>query len=537
MASTTSTDNSTSTEVPLRSFSAATIRKICVLLLSFTAAVVFLSIVIVILAPIFIAMANRFPSLLETAGEGNPSREILYIPPTQDDLDQIRKDLEVSEILPAINIASEYSDNPRSASRILSVISITESQLQQFEREWKSAKKEVDDLTAAYNSFLERWEQDLSRNEMHVVDDGAAMQYFESRLTSLRTILGGERTTFLDLDRHDMTQLITTAIDELHWLLEAEDESEAAHKKLLYLNTNNMLLKLFAKSASNNNETEHTCHTSYLDLSMGSPSIEFASVSKSAKSNTAPSAITKDTARKSDLYILMEDIKSALSWKHDVENMSRPSFISDEDLDDIRSTIAPMVTLIEKMRRSSLANEKKVRDYWVERFETFVADIESLDGFGNTRDIDGDEEILCSSSSLVEGMMEEGLEAYQRRGDLRSVLEKVSLRAVQDASPEIADILRDELQNADVPEMDYSSDKRGTLTPPLTTTSSWKVGKKSIAYAMDGPWLRHGVVNWIDYFTDVVSGYNGECISAVSFPVASVQRLSLVVALQSIQIM
>lgn len=513
-------------------------RKIFVLFLSFTAAVVLLSITIVILAPICIAVTNRFPSLLsKIVGEGNPSREIIYIPPTQDDLDQIRKELEVSEVLPAINIATEYSDNPRSTSRIQSVISATESQLQQIERQWKSTKKDVDNLTAAYNSFLGRWEQDTSRYELHVVE-GAAMQYFESRLTSLRTILGGERTSFLDLDRHDMTQLIKTAIDELHWLLEAEDESEAAHKTLLYQNANNMLLKLFAKSAPVNNETKHTCHTSYLDLNEGIPSIEFASASKTAKAYTTPSGITEETARKSDLYILMEEIKSSLSWRHDVENnMSSPSFISDEDLDDIRSTIAPIVTSIEKIRRSYIANEEKVRDYWVERFETFVADMESLDDFGHAQDSDGDEELLCSSSSLVEGMMEEGLEAFRRRADLRSELEKAALRAVQDATPDITDILRVELKKADVSELDYSSDRLGTLMPHLTTTSSWKGGMKSIANAVDGPWLRRGVVNWIDYFTDVVSGYNGKCLSAVSFPVASVQRLSLVVALQSIQIM
>ena len=382
------------------------------------------------------------------------------------------------------------------------------------------AKEEIDDLSVAYDSFLERWEQDImssSRPAMSVVDESAMMQYFESRLTSLRTILGGQRSSFMDLDRHDMTQLITSAMDELRWLLNEEDESENdAYKTLLFSNVNNTLFKLLAldaSSASNRNETNHTCHASYLDLNEGNPSMEFRPTSKAVKPPSGShNAITEETARESDLNDLVEAIEISLSW-HDDESMPHPPFISDEAVEDIRSAIAPMVTSIEKVRRSSLANEKKVRDYWLDRIETFVSDVEDSYAGSNHDSDDGDddddEDLLCASSGLVEEMMEEGMEAFRKRENLRSELEGVALRAVEDAPPEIIDFLRTELQEANVPKIDSSSD---TALPhhTTTTTSSWKVGKKSIAYAVDGPWLRRGVVNWIDYCVDVVSGYNGK---------------------------
>jgi hypothetical protein len=524
MTSSTSTSNNASTDVPLREFCPTPIKKICILFLSFTVAVALLSTTIVILAPIFIAVTNRFPSVLNTLARGSnhhPSQKIIYIPPTQEDLDRIRQELEVSDVLPSITIDTENSDNPRSASRVHSVIASTEAQLQQLQREWDMAKEEIDDLSVAYDSFLERWEQDImssSRPAMSVVDESAMMQYFESRLTSLRTILGGQRSSFMDLDRHDMTLLITSAMDELRWLVKEEDESENdAYKTLLFSNVNNTLYKLLAldaSSASNRNETNHTCHASYLDLNEGNPSMEFRPTSKAAKPPSGShNAITEETARESDLNDLVEAIEISLSW-HDDEPMPHPPFISDEAVEDIRSAIAPMATFIEKLRRSSLANEKKVRDYWVDRIESFVSDVEDSYAGSNhdsdDDDDDDDEDLLCASSGLVKEMMEEGMEAFRKRGNLRSELEGVALRAVEDAPPEIIDFLRTELQEANVPKIDYSSDT-ALPQPTTTTTSSWKVGKKSIAYAVDGPWLRRGVVNWIDYCVDVVSGYNGKC--------------------------
>lgn len=431
----------------------------------------------------------------------NPSHEIMYIPPTQDDLDQIIQELEVSEVLPAINMSTEDSDNPRSESSIRSFISATESQLQQLEREFNTVIKEVDDLKVAYDSWLERWEQDMSRNELSVVYESAVKQYFESRLVSLRTILGGQ--SFMDLDMQNVTQLIATAIKELRWMMNKSDDE---YKKILFLNSNNMLLKLLTnESTFNDNDTDKSCHASYLDLNNGNPSIELIPKPNAVKKRDFD-AITEETALESDLNDLVEDIKSSLSW-HDIEAMPHPPLISDEGMNDIRSNIAPMVTSIVKMRRSSLANEKKVRNYWVDKIETFVSDVESSDFEYST---DENEDLLCSSSSLVKGMIEEGLEAFRRNGDLRSELEGVALRAVKDASPEITDILWAQLQETGVPKtIDV---RHGSSMPHQATTSSWKVGKKSIAYAVDGPWLRRGVVNWTDYFIDVVSGYNGKSL-------------------------
>lgn len=496
-------------------FNATPLKKICILFLSFTAAVALLSTTIVTVAPILIAMAHRFPSLhkqmILIGGGDNPSHdEIIYIPPTQEDLDRIRQELEVSEILPAINaVTVDKSDNPRSASYIQSVIATTESQLQQLEREWNMVKKEIDELTLAYNSFLERWDQDTSRNVMSV-DESATMQYFESRLTSLSTILGGQRTSFLDLDRHDMTHLLTTAVDELHWMLNAEeDEAADAHKTLLFLNANNLLLKVLANvPASSKNETNQTCQPSYLDLNEGKPSSEFFPTSKPVMTSKASLAITDETARESDLYFLIEEIKRKLVWEEDDESFSRPPFISDQELEDIRSNIAPMISSIENMRRSALDKERKVRDYWVDRIATFVSELESSDDIGSNRANDSNDELLCASTGLVEEMMEAGLKTFRRKGDLRSELEDVALRSVMDAPPEQAAILLSDLKKIDVPKIDYTTDE--TTTSTQLPTSSRKVGKKSIAYAVDGPWLRRGVVNWIDYFVDAISGYNGK---------------------------
>lgn len=519
-ATSTTSTNTARADVPQsqREFNATPLKKLCILFLSFTAAVGLLSTTIVIVAPILIATTHRFPSLSlqqqmsKIAGGGHPSHdEIIYVPPTQEDLDRIRQELEVSEILPAFDSGVDKSDNPRSASRIQSVIATTESQLQQLEREWNMVKKEIDELTGSYNSFLERWDQDTSRNVMSV-DESATMQYFESRLTALRTILGGQRTSFMDLDRHDMTNLLTSAVDELHWLLNAEDESEDAHKTLLFLNSNNLLFNVLTnESAPTKNETNQTsCQSSYLDLNEGNPSSEFIPTAKPVKISTASHAITDETARESDLYFLVEEIKRKLVWEEDDESMSRPPFISDEELDNIRSNIAPMISSIENVRNSALDKERKVREYWVDRIETFVSELESSDDVGSNGAIDSNDALLCASTGLVGELMEAGLETFRRKGDLRSELEDVALRSVMEAPPEQAAILLSDLQKIEVPKIDYTSDETTSTRP---ATSSWKVGKNSIAYVVDGPWLLRGVVNWIDYFVDAISGYNGKLLS------------------------
>ena len=346
----------------------------------------------------------------------------------------------------------------------------------------------------AFNSFVARLEHDTSRIATSIDDVD-----LQIRLTSLRAILGG-RKSFKDMDMHDVTTLFTLAMEELRWLSSEEGLSGDAQKTALFLNANNTLLEILVDGTkTKGSEDNHTCLSSYLMLDEGTISNEFIPSSMNAEESlvaaAVPLGVTEETARESDLYILVENIKQALSQHENPD----PSVTDEELLDEIRSAITPIITSIEEKRLAVLAEERLMRESWVGRMEALQAGSKPSDDDGE----EGGE--LCASTDVVTGMVTGGLEALRRRDDLRSALEVAALAVAVGESDEMISKLRAKIKQVHVPQIDYT-----VSTSPPSSNSSRKVGKKSISNAVDVPMLHRGVVGWIDFFVDAISGYNGE---------------------------
>merc|ERR1711862_151511 len=85
--------------------------------------------------------------------------------------------------------------------------------------------------------------------------------------------------------------------------------------------------------------------------------------------------------------------------------------------------------------------------------------------------------------------------------DLNRVLMESVNEAIED--PERFESLLPEITKIQGQSIDYS------FKPELPTknNSSWKIGRKSISYAVDGPLLHIGFAGWLDSFVDTISGY------------------------------
>jgi len=181
-----------------------------------------------------------------------------------------------------------------------------------------------------------------------------------------------------------------------------------------------------------------------------------------------------------------------------------PSPISDEGVAEIRSTIiSPMARTIEEKRKAALTHEDEIRELWVGKIESLKTSLISNNGDKD----DGGAAELCTSPNLVEDMVTGGTEAIRSKNNLRLTLEGVALLAVGD-DEETTAMLQSKLDEINVPDIDYEG--RGDRKPPTDASSS----KRTLSYLVDGPLLHKGVVGWIDYFVDCISGYddNIDCI-------------------------
>jgi hypothetical protein len=493
-----------SNEVPPREFRATPIKKAFILIVSFIIAVALMYIVTVILAHLFVASAvlSRPPtpamqSVSSPSHKPNDTkrkkipptikveRHTIYVPPTQEDLDRIRQELEASDPMPPV---ATDDDEQRS-------VALVQSNLEQREIELEKAEKEIEELFVAFSSFVERLEHGTSKIATPI--DELDLQ---ARLTSLRAILGG-RKYFKDMDMRDVTTLFSLAMEELRWLLSEEEPSGDAQKTALFLNANNKLLETLVNGIkTTGTEDNHACQLSYLKLDEGKISNELIPPSKNAEKSLEAAAVPLFTARESDLYGLLESIKQTLSQQEEPD----PPVNNEELLEKIRSTIAPMVTSIEEKRQAALAEERLMRENWVRRMEALQASLKPGDDVENDGEGGGE---LCASTDVITGMVTGGLEALRRRDDLRYALEVAALAAVVGESDEKISTLKEKMEKVHVPEIDY----RVSTSPPFRH-SSWKVGKKSV----DVPMLHRGVVGWIDFFVDAISGYNGEIFVGVA---------------------
>ena len=463
----------------------------------------------------------------------------VYTPPTQADIDEINAELEDTEPLPTVKGAT--TDKARYGTRVQSVVDDTNKLFQQREDELITASKEINELIMAHQEFATRFEQDTWRESSSYLDDESIVKELRETLPSLTEVVG--RMSFVDLSREELINLFTLAMEDLRGLLSVYEEGRIS----LFLNVNNTLLTALVNDNASSSLCQDgnyigestTCLESYLALDEGAPSSEStppkkkigtkkkksmgATVPSNNNNNNkpAPPEITSETARESDLYELVENIKHILSRRVDLLSSVKldeegdepiPSPVSEETISEMRSQLKPVVTAIEQKWISVLTQENQIREYWLGRTET-LTDVNFDNDDSDNGDISTDNsgpsegEVFCATSKLVEDLVKGGFESLRTKRGLKDTLTSL---VMMDAAEENVMVMADLMQEVDVSNIAYDGDNGDDSVQQKgpTTSSSWKTGKKSISYVVDTPLLHRGIANWIDSFIDAVSGYN-----------------------------
>ncbi|KAL9183633.1 hypothetical protein ACHAXT_004489 [Thalassiosira profunda] len=479
-------------DAPPRLELAKPVKKLCLVAISFLPAYAILSITNVVLAHLLLAFQLlRGPNAVRR--ESGVATRTVYVPPTQDDLERLRQELEKSEPLPPI-----AADAQRSAAQVQALLASTGALLKERDETLEAVKGDIDELSEAFASFEERLEQDTRRDApSDAPSSEETAMLLKQHVPSLVSLMG--QTTLMHMERDELTDTITLAMEEVQLFLSGELSADDP-KRALFLNANNTLLAaLTGKKAGKEDATTSTCQ-SYLALDPRKAVRELNT--KDAK------GVCGDTARESDFYKLVENIKHILS-RRDLSSSDKsesiPSPVEEDGVKVIRAQISPMVDTVATRWERALAQEQQMREYWVGRTKTLAASSGS-----------GDEGGLCASPDLVEDMVTSGLEAVRTKADLRSTLVGSALGSLAE-EPKVAQLLSEEMEKASIPDIDYESGN-GRATPPLSS-SSWKVGRKSFSYMADGPLLRRGVAGWIDTFVDAISGYNDNVDALIDWAV------------------
>lgn len=423
---------------------------------------------------------KKRPSMKETV-----EMQTIFVPPTEEDLDHIRRELEMSDPLPPIVTDIEVRD----AFLVKSIISSTELLLKQRKEELDKAKKEDDELSAAYLSFEKSLAQDTSTTNIATKNDVD----LTIRLKSLMDILGG-RTSFKDMDTQNITILFESAIKELNWLLSMESDQsiDAQHaRSTVLLNANNSFFQMLMNetNATTGIEANMSCQKFVL-LDEGLIANEFIPQKSSQKVSAFP--FTEDTARESDLAQYVEQIKNKILVQKDKHKLIE---------EEIRSMIGPMITSIKEKRQAVLVQEKQMRNYWLDKIETlqneYTKDLSDNEDIHNENTADKE---LCASSDVIKGMVTGGLEALRKQNDPYTAIVEAALGAAVAAgtSDEKMMHLTNEIELMNVPKIEHEMLK---LPPPSKMTKN---------FIIDGSLLVHGMVGWIDYTVDSISGYNGK---------------------------
>lgn len=422
---------------------------------------------------------KKRPSMKETV-----EMQTIFVPPTEEDLDHIRRELEMSDPLPPIVTDIEVRD----AFLVKSIISSTELLLKQRKEEFDKAKKEDDELSAAYLSFEKSLAQDTSTTNIATKNDVD----LTIRLKSLMDILGG-RTSFKDMDTQNITILFESAIKELNWLLSMESDQsiDAQHaRSTVLLNANNSFFQMLMNETTTTGIEANMSCQKFVLLDEGLIANEFIPQKRSQKVSAFP--FTEDTARESDLAQYVEQIKNKILVQKDKHKLIE---------EEIRLMIGPMITSIKEKRQAVLVQEKQMRNYWLDKIETlqneYTKDLSDNEDIHNENTADKE---LCASSDVIKGMVTGGLEALRKQNDPYTAIVEAALGAAVAAgtSDEKMMHLTNEIELMNVPKIEHEMLK---LPPPSKMTKN---------FIIDGSLLVHGMVGWIDYTVDSISGYNGK---------------------------
>ena len=457
--------------------------------------------------------------------EGNKKKQVVkktvYVAPSNDDLQKLLIELEESEPLPVVHYDSNQGrESTKRAQTVIaslqSLMGYSESSSADDDDDNNAAasKDIMDGLSEAYETFITRFNEDI---------DQIAQGGKDAEILSLEHLPQFmKRKSLLDLDTKSMEVLFQNVIEDLHLLLKNDD---------MLRNSNQTLMALLnggdggggGNTKKTRKQTSKThvglCDSTYLDLGKGNPTSELKDLliatttaaaaagvetDSSAKKATRADvddddAITEDTARQSDLYERIAYFKEILSRRDLSSNTTVIDPIDEVGVAEVRSQVQAMALTLLKKRQAGIARDAELKQQSVQ------------DGLSSQPDDGGGSAMMCASPTMVEKMVQQGLDSIRGQGDLQSTLITTVCSAIADESDDvefkqIMDALNKDMEEVDIPKIDYRKKIFGEEIEPGPTKKTYN--KKTLSYVIDGPILHRGVAGRIDSLVELISGYN-----------------------------
>jgi len=478
------------------------LRKAAVVCLSIIPAIVAMTITNTLIAHVIVAKTLLFRPKQTTIRKVPTRVETVYVAPTRKDVDRIRKELVKSEPLPKIIPHDESRTAANAGAEISELLSLVESRdsdlstlVETRQKELAAAKNEIVELFEAFSAHQERVDQDTSQ-DLSVITPEVIEYVEENDLLGLLS-----RHSFVDLDREMLEEQFEMAIFEAEWLIDVDDDDEqsAVIRNSLLLNMNGTLQASFGRpptEASNGSSCE-----AFLALDRNEVAEDFIPpprhVVKKSKPKPKPVAtptIPADTARESDLYEIVHEIKDTL-LRRDLssikleEGESYPSPLGDEGTSMISQVFLPFIQSLKAKKEQIIEEEQRIIQHWRERAWELKPE--------QDQSIRED----CANSALVESLVTSGLGAIREKNELHSAWMSALHTFVTD--PEALARMGPDIMKLQSSAIDYAQRPEAS-----NGKSSWKTGRKSVSYIADGPLLQRGLVRSVDWFVDSISGYN-----------------------------
>lgn len=433
--------------------------------------------------------------------------ERMLVPPNDEDIEFIRQKIFASNSLPPIT--NEEGD--KFSERVSSVTSSLISLASEREEIAKAVKPDFNSVDESINAFESRWERDIVENSrIRQEDKELSEKVLVENIKFLKLFL--KRSSFSDLDRKNMTEWVRRAKEEVQWLLGTDiaGDNSTANESLL-LNIDGALYDAFVVEGDETQEYYEDCPISFLSLDIKPPSPEFTVPSKppipikiKRKKRSNIPVIPEGAARESDLYHLVNEAKNILSRREISsaeidENGTLQSPLDNTGGNAVKIQLESFAKGLQGKRHMSENQMEKLKQSW---------DQKSIDISSNLASVGINE--MCASTLLVEKMIAIGLEALRSKKELHLALTAEVLNIMSDTGPsnDFTSKLGQKIREIDALVTEF--DRKGTtvVSSKNARSSSWKVGRKSVYYTIDGPLLNLGVAGGIDFFADLISGYN-----------------------------
>ena len=475
-------------------------KRLALTVITFIPAFILLSIINVALTKLFINQAPATHPVDDTPNiEPKIITKTVYIDPSDADLENLRREIESLDPLPPL-----VPDQERS-NRIQSIVSSLKSAVSVREHEQNAASKEYADLKVTYDSFVQRFDNDISRvlsaSREDRLKSALLLNETLSSLQSLSTLNG-----FSSVDRAKLTKQFELVSNSLLLLMQSDEN--------LFHNDEGILLEALVNGASYNSES---CSSSSLNIT-GTDVCEELRIPEGSKMKSRKISeefpIPEGTARESDLYESVESIKEILT-RRDVTLMkpgadgSIPSPLETSGTDSIRKEISDAAMAVGSQRATYVSQQKEIRLQWMTKVDTSIPD--STMKAGN--------DSMCANQNLVEQMVTGGLESLRKKSDLSRELRTSLFSALIDGPNfEAHDMksLQQAMEHVKGIQIDY--DKKQELPP-----SNTKSHRKSVHYLVDSPLLHRGVTTWINGIVDFISGYNDHVDALIDWIVGDSQ--------------